>query len=208
MKNKKKIGLIIFFVICVLIVSACIIIQGVIKQEDKKLKNEMEKLEVLTTKTKGGVEIDTEYSNFDNNEFYIKVPKNFNQLDYEMVSQKYSGDVPDIVISNDDTKINIALSLNGDKISNNQIKVFKETMVDVLKNNSEIIKTDYYEVDNHNIGRIKLISHTQDTDIYNDMIFFSYNDELVVVTFNCTTDLQDEWQSVGDFIIDSLFFKD
>ena len=99
----------------------------------------------------------------------------------------------------------MAVSLTDDKMSNAQIKSYKEAMENLLKNNSGIISL--YEVSGHNIGKIKLISNAQDTSIYNNMIFFSYNDKLVIVTFNCTTELQKEWQSVGDFIIDSLFFK-
>lgn len=102
----------------------------------------------------------------------------------------------------------MAVSLTDDKMSNAQIKSYKEAMEILLKNNSEIISSDLYEVSGHNIGKIKLISNAQDTSIYNNMIFFSYNDKLVIVTFNCTTELQKEWQSVGDFIIDSLFFKE
>ncbi len=80
-------------------------------------------------------------------------------------------------------------------------------MEEILKSTSNVLSTDFYEVDNHNIGKIKLINTGSDTTIYNNMIFFSYNDNLTILTFNCTTELQDEWQKVGDFIIDSLFFK-
>ena len=198
MKDKKKIGTVIFGIICAVIIGVCLVIQFVIKNEDKKLQKEKEKLETLTIKTESGVEIETEYYSFDNSKFYLKIPKSFKQLDYETITKKYNGNVPNIVFSNDETTINVAVSLTDDKMSNTQIKSFKETMENLLKD----------EVNKYNIGKIKLISNAQDTSIYNNMIFFSYNDKLVIVTFNCTTELQKEWQSVGDFIIDSLFFKE
>ena len=133
-----------------------------------------------------------------------KIPK----LDYETIIKKYSSNGPKIVFSNDDTTINVAVSLTDNKMSNMQIKSFKEIMEKTFEKNSEIITSDLYEVDNHNVGKIKIISQAQDTSIYNNMIFFSYNDKLVIVTFNCITELQSEWQDVGDFIIDSLFFKE
>ena len=207
MKDKKKIGTVIFGIICAVIIGVCLVIQFVIKNEDKKLQKEKEKLETLTIKTESGVEIETEYYSFDNSKFYLKIPKSFKQLDYETITKKYNGNVPNIVFSNDETTINVAVSLTDDKMSNAQIKSYKEAMENLLKNNSEIISSDLYEVSGHNIGKIKLISNAQDTSIYNNMIFFSYTDKLVIVTFNCTTELQKEWQSVGDFIIDSLFFK-
>ena len=159
----------------------------------------------MITETKSGNKIETEYTHIEDKKFYLKVPKNFKQLDYETITQKYNGNVPSIVFSNDETTINIAISLTEDKMANNQIKEFKEQMENLLKDNSEIIETNYYEVDNHHVGQIKLISNATDTQIYNNMIFFSYNDKLVVIAFNCTEELKDEWIKVGDFIIDSLF---
>lgn len=206
MKDKKQKITVIFGIICAVIIGVCLVIQFVIKKEDKKLQKE--KLEILTIKTESGVEIETEYYSFDNSKFYLKIPKSFKQLDYETITKKYNGNVPNIVFSNDETTINVTVSLTDNEMSNTQIKSYKEAMENLLKNNSEIITSDLYEVSGHNIGKIKLISNAQDTSIYNNMIFFSYNGKLVIVTFNCTTELQKEWQSVGDFIIDSLFFKE
>ena len=55
---------------------------------------------------------------------------------------------------------------------------------------------------------MKLVSSAYDTNIYNNMLCFSYNGKLVIINFNCTVNLKDEWEKVGDFIIDSLFFDE
>ena len=81
-------------------------------------------------------------------------------------------------------------------------------MTNLLKESSKIISTKDYKIDGYNIGQIKLITSAEDTDIYNNMIFFSYENKLIIITFNCTIDLQEEWQEVGDFLIDSLFFTE
>ena len=208
MNNKKKILTIFFGVICVIIVVACIIIQVVIKNEDKKLAEESKKYETLIAETKSGSKVETEYVHVDDEKFYIKVPKDFKQLDYETILKKYSGEVPKIVFSSEDTKINIAISQTSNDMKDNQIKAYIEYMEKLLKDNSDVIETKCYEVDNHTIGKIKLISEAEDTNIYNNMICFSYNDKLVIITFNCTEDLKDEWVNIGDFVIDSLFFKE
>lgn len=208
MKNNKKAVSIIFGVICIIIVLVCIIIQIVIKNESKKLEKESQKYETLIAETESGNKIETEYIHVNEEEFYIKVPKDFNQLDYEIINRKYSGDVPDIVFSNDETTINVAISLTENQMKDSQIKGYIKYMENVLKNNSEIISTNVYKVDNHNVGQIKLISNASDTKIYNNMICFSYNNKLVIITFNCTEELKNEWSNVGDFIIDSLFFKE
>lgn len=208
MKDKKKIVKIIFGIVCVLIITVCIIIQIIIKNENKKLEKESQKYETLVVETLSGNKIETEYTHIDNKNFYIKIPKNFKALDYETIIKKYNGDVPNVVFSNDETTINIAISTTENKMNNRQIKGYIEYMNDLLKDYSEIVNTKFYEVDNHNIGQIKLISNATDTKIYNNMICFSYDDKLVIITFNCTEDLKDEWSNVGDFIIDSLFFKE
>lgn len=208
MKDKKKIVKIVFGIVCVLIITVCIIIQIIIKNENKKLEKESQKYETLVVETLSGNKIETEYTHIDNKNFYIKIPKNFKALDYETIIKKYNGDVPNVVFSNDETTINIAISTTENKMNNRQIKGYIEYMNDLLKDYSEIVNTKFYEVDNHNIGQIKLISNATDTKIYNNMICFSYDDKLVIITFNCTEDLKDEWSNVGDFIIDSLFFKE
>lgn len=208
MKDKKKIGKIVFGVVCVVIIMICVIIQIVVKNEDKKLEKESQKYKTLVVETTGGQKIETEYIHINDKKFYIKVPKSFKQLDYQTIIKKYNGDVPNVVFSNDETTINIAVSTTENEMKDSQIKEYKEYMENLLKDNSEIVETNYYNVDNHNIGQIKLISNATDTKIYNNMIFFSYDDELVIINFNCTEVLKDEWNNVGDFIIDSLFFKD
>jgi len=208
MNDKKKLGKIVFGVICAIIVAICVIIQIVIKNEDKKLESESQKYETLIVETKSGSQIETEYTHIENENFYLKVPKSFKALDYEAITKKYSGDIPDVVFSNDETTINIAISLTENKMKDNQIKAYKEYMEKLLKDNSEIVSTNYYNVDNHNVGQIELISDATDTRIYNNMICFSYNDKLVIIAFNCTENLREEWNNVGRFIIDSLFFKE
>lgn len=206
MKKNKKI--IIFAIVCIVIVVACVVVQILLNKDTKKLEEESKKFETLITQTKSGETIETEYIHIEDNKFYIKVPKKFKQLDYETITKKYQGDIPKVVFSNEETTINLAISITNNELKNNQIKSFKEQMENVLKGNSEILETNYYEVDNHNIAKIKLISKGTDTDIYNNMICFSYNDKQVIITFNCTKELQEEWQEVGDFIIDSLFIKE
>jgi len=208
MKDKKKIIVIVFGVVCAVILIVCAGISVYIKNENKELEKESEKLYTLIVETKSGEKIETEYIHVDDEKYFIKIPKNFKQLDYETINEKYNGEVPGLVFSNDETTINIAISATENNMKNGQIKQYKEDMEKLMKDYSEVVSTKYYKVDNHNVGQIKLISDAVDTRIFNNMIFFSYNDKLVIINFNCTESLKDEWEKVGDFIIDSLFFND
>lgn len=194
--------------LCIGFVVICLSLQFVLNQDTKRLKKEGEKLENLVVKTKSGMDIETTYRNINEEKFYIKIPTDFQILNEELLYKKYSGEVPTLVFSNEETTINVAVSLSKNTMKDAQIKEYKEYMEKLLKENSEIVDTRLYEVDGHSVGQIKLITEASDTNIYNNMIFFSYKDKLVIINFNCTIDLKEEWQDVGDFIIDSLFFKE
>lgn len=206
MKDKKKIVGIVFGVVCAVILIVCAGITVYFKNADKKLEKESKKYETLVVETKSGEKIETEYVHVDDEKYYIKIPKSFKQLDNETINKKYNGEVPGIVFSNDETTINVAISVTDNNMKNNQIKQYKEEMEKLMKGYSEVVDTKYYKVDNHNVGQIKLVSDAVDTKIFNNMIFFSYKDKLVIINFNCTENLRDEWEKVGDFITDSLFF--
>lgn len=208
MKNKKKTGMIIFGIICAVIVAVCVVIQVVLKNEDKQLEQESKKYETLITETKSGVKVETEYTHIDDRKFYFKVPKTFHSLDYETITKKYQGNVPNVVFSNEETTINLVISLTEDSMKDNQIASYLKSMENLLKETSEIVDTKLYKVDGHNVGKMKLITQAEDTKIYNNMICFSYQDKLVIISFNCTEELMDDWKAVGDFIIDSLFFTE
>lgn len=208
MKKKKNIGVIIFVSVCIIFTVACIIVQFFIKQDMKELDKEGEKFESMITETANGTEIETQYIHIEDDKFFVKVPKNFIQLDAETINKKYQGDVPNVVFSSEDTKINVAINQTDVAMSNDQVLEYRKEFESIYKNSAEILETDYYEVNEHNVGKIRMVSQAVDTKIYNNSIFFSYEDKLIIVTFNCTEDLRSEWEEVGNFIIDSLFFGD
>lgn len=163
--------------------------------------------EILIFETVKGNKIETEYIPIDH-KFYLKIPKNFEQLDYDIITQKYSGDIPDMVFSNEEANINVAISLTENRIKNSQIDAYTDYMEQLFSNYCEVVDTNSYTIGNYNVGQIKLISDAVDTQIYNNMIYFSYHDKLIIVAFNCTEKLMDEWMDAGDFIIDSLAFEE
>ena len=208
MKNMKKMSAILLISICIVAVIICVIVTIVLNNDSRELEKESEKLNTLVAETSDGERIETEYTRIDNDKFFFKVPVNFVRWDDETIMKKYSGNVPDIVFSNEETTVNLILSFTEDIIANDQIEVYKNSAEITFTEIGEIIESDCYEVDGHNVGRIKVITPAAVTDIYNDMIFFSYDDELIVLSFNCISELSEKWRSVGDFLIDSLFFTD
>lgn len=211
MKKEKKLWKILLVSIgsCIFIIAICGMVTFHFNKESKKLDKESEKLNTFLVKTKSGIEIETEYTHVEDADgFYVKIPKEFKQLSYDDITKKYSGSVPQIVFSNDSMSINIAISTTNNKMKDSEINQYRKYMETILQSSSEIIDTKSYKVDGHTIGQLKLMTKAEDTEIFNNMLFFSYHDKLVIVTFNCTATLKEEWEKVGDFIIDSLFFKE
>lgn len=189
-----------------IILIGCYIVPKYILSGEKEVVKENNK-ETFEVTRNDGVVIKTEYYTFDNDKFYLKIPKEFDSMASDILSVKYpNGNVPTYVLTNEETTINVVVNVTKDKINNESITPFLESMKQTLETSSEIIESNVYEKENHNIGEIKFISKAVDTDIYNHMIIFSVDDTLRIVSFNCTKELKDNWESVGEFVIDSLTF--
>ncbi len=140
-------------------------------ERGKELEKEWKKLETFTVKIKSGLGVEGDYIHFKDRQFYIKVPLQFRQLSLEEVTTKYRGDIPDIIYSNDDATINVAIRLTDNTMENDKIKDYQKDLEVLLNNNAKILEENYYEVDGHNVGEIKFIGDGVVTSIYNHMIF-------------------------------------
>lgn len=161
----------------------------------------------LSVENGKGEEVKTEYYHLDDKKFFIKVPTDFHALTSAEINKKYSEEVPDTVFSNSDNSVNIAISAGDVTVTNDQIKEYLDVMKELLESSSDIIDSSYYEVNNHNIATIKVATSGKDGEFYNHMMFFSYDDKLVVISFNCELSERATWEKVSDFIVKSLYFE-
>ena len=104
--------------------------------------------------------------------------------------------------------INVAFALNDVEMKDSEIEEYTKTMEEIYKQYTDDINVNFFERNNHTVGEIKFVTPASDTNIYNHIIAFSVNGKLRLVTFNCTEELRDEWEEVGDFIIKSLVFNE
>lgn len=204
---KKKMT-IIGVVIVVVIIAILFVVQLYFNTKTEELKKEEETLNTFDLQTKSGKKIELEYFKFEDGEFYLKLPKSFQQLDKETLDAKYnSANPPTMAFSNEETTVNIAMSITDTKMQDEAIETFFATMKSQLETQYEVIDSNTKEKEGHTIGQIQFISKGADTDIYNHMIIFSCNDKFRTISFNCTKELQEEWQEAGAFIVNSLMFS-
>lgn len=161
----------------------------------------------LTVKTGTGDKITTEYVSFDDSNFRLKIPTSFHTLSTDEIKKKYTGEVPKVVYANETNDVNIAISPSDSALANDQIKTYLDTMKSVFTMGGEVLSDNLTTKDNHNIGSIEIVTEDDSNKYYNHMIFFSQDDTLTIVTFNCNDSERSKWQPVGNFILDSIKFK-
>ena len=180
---KKDKSTLIIIIILVFIVIIGYFVFGIKDDNDDKFKN-------LIVETKSGIKIQTEYSSLKNEKFFIKVPTSFKEMSLEDKQQIFINEIPDKVYVNEDKSINIVLDITEEKISND----------DILK------KYKGYEInkiDNHNIA---LVVKKDDNKDYHTL-YFSYNGFLSKISFDSLLSVYDEWESVQNFVLESLYFN-
>lgn len=204
--NKKKLYTIIFTVLCLIIIGLCLIVQQYYKKETENLEKESEILNTLDITTLSGNKITTEYLKFEDS-FLLKIPTSFIKMNQNQIKIKYpSGNPPTYVFSNQETTVNVAISMTETPLRDNQVKEYLKTLTKAFSSTYEVIDSSLSQKDNHQIGKISFHSKAIDTGIYNHMMFFSNKGKLTIISFNSTTELEKEWKKVGDFILDSIFF--
>lgn len=154
-----------------------------------------------------GDKITTAYRGFNDNQFRIKIPVDFTELDQKAITEKYGNEAPNYVYADTNNDVNITVKLTDNNLGNDQIEEYLNTVKTIFNASGNVITTDYYKVDDYNVATIQLTSESTIGNFYNHMMFFSQNDKLIIVSFNCPADQRDNWQKVGEFIIKSLNFQ-
>lgn len=209
-KNNKKpnwgiiAGIIAAVVIVVVIIIVVICMVNGKKDDQSNADTGNNKTETsLVTETGKGDKIDMKYVSLDGESFSVQVPSNFRKLSASEIASSYDDDELTTVYSDEDNTVNIALSTSDTELKNSDIKEYLDVMEEYMAEYSDVLSAKSFEVDGHTIGSLEILSE----GIYNHMTFFSYKGNLAIVTFNCEEDLRDEWEKVGDYIIDSLKFE-
>lgn len=204
--KRKKLFLILGIALVCLAVGGYFIIDHMLNQDLQKQQQELDELANMQAATKSGETVEMELFSFADGRFFLKLPKSFAPMDESLIAVKYpSGNAPTHVFTNEQTTINVALNITENNMSDDEIAQYIKYMEQELEN-MEVLSSGVTEKSGRQIGQISFRSAAVDTDIYNHFLAFSDDGKLVLITFNCTVDLQDEWQPVGDFILESLHF--
>lgn len=205
--KRRKLFLILGIALICLAVGGYFIISHVLKGDLQKQQQELDDLANMQAFTKSGEAVEMELFRFADGRFFLKIPAAFAPMEESLIAAKYpSGNAPTHVFTNEQTTINVALNITENNMPDDEIALYIKYMEQELEGSMEILSSGITEKAGRQIGQISFRSAAVDTDIYNHFLAFSDDGKLVLITFNCTVNLQDEWQPVGDFILQSLHF--
>jgi len=163
----------------------------------------------LISATFYGIELQTKL--LLNDKVELKVPKDFETMNDEMMKLKYPSESrPTLVFTNKSGGINVALSLTKNKASQDLMAPYKENFVNTFKNmypSAEWKDSGVKEINGRKVGFLELITPAIDTKIYNLMFFTDLDGQLLLCTFNCTEKSINEWEPTAKEIMTSLKIK-
>lgn len=197
------------------IIVAAVIIAGIIfcimhfAQNKDDSKTEDDKTETAYTLENGkGKKIEAKYVSLDGYNYKLLAPSSFTTMSAEKIKEDYGEtEAPDLVMTNSDNTVNLALSKPENALTDDQIEEYLNVMKSIFDMSAEVISTNTREVNGHKVAEIKLVTDYTDEDIYNHMAFFSYDGKLAIVSFNCLDDMRDEWGKIGEEMINSLIIN-
>jgi len=118
--------------------------------------------------------------------FFIQIPDTFSILDEQTLKDKYGlSDRPELVFQSADDTTHVFVNTTDYQVND----VGLSSYVDALKSGLSGITVQSYEM-------------------YKNIVYFTYQDKLVIVEFNTSVVQQENWENAASFIINSICFEE
>lgn len=182
-------------------------------EEIRKIK-EIEEIDRVAKEIKSGeTVIGDEKITFEERTFFdgkIKayIPKEFGDMDEEIVKLKYPSERrAQVILSDLEGVVSILFNYTGSSIKEEYISEFKDEMKSMIgKSNASIIfgETGVKEISGKKVGYFEFVSPAIDTDMYNLMFFCEIEGKVFIGTFNCTEELSVDWKYVAKAVMKTI----
>lgn len=141
-----------------------------------------------------------------NNKLRLSVPDYFTEMSSEMKYAKYPrGNSPDVVYTDEDGAVNVALNYTATAISHNDIAAMQNRLLQQLQAANPIDLTTRTEtINGSEFAVFEFMSQAIDTRVYNLMFLTELDGRMLLGTFNCTEALKGEWQPRAKEILASV----
>lgn len=141
----------------------------------------------------------------------ILIPESFTLMNNIEKSEKYPGqNAPQEVWGNEQRDINVSISNTGQILPEYELETYVHQIALGIKANIESSKwygLDIKTINGRNIGVLEFATPALDGEIYNLMgVTLNLKGEVIMYSFNCTSENKKDWKEKGLQIIESLKF--
>ena len=169
------------------------------KEEDNKQEEEKkeEKIEV------DGVEINFKTYRVDSS-FFLNVPDTFTMLDEATLKSKYNyNNRPELVFMSESDTEHVFVSTTNEDMTDDGLEAYLNNRVAGLTGMT-VIDSGVYQKYDKTFARLV----ATDANTYYNIRFFTLDNKLVTVEFNCSVNTYEEWEKVANEIMDSICFNE
>lgn len=142
----------------------------------------------------------------------LLVPEEFSEMDEETLQLKYPSERrPTLVYTNESGAINLAVNHTKDRMPQSEIDAFHKQMDAMFRNlypSATWFNSGVIDINGRNWLTLNLRTPAIDTEIRNIMVGTSLDGRLLLVSFNVTKELEDQWLEPAEAIIQSLGVRD
>lgn len=164
------------------------------KQEEVK---EEEKIEV------DGVEINFKTYRVDSS-FFLNVPDTFIMLDEETLKSKYNyNNRPELVFMSEADTEHVFVSTTNEDMTDDGLEAYLNNRIAGLTGMT-VIDSGVYQKYDKTFARLVAM----DANTYYNLRFFTLDNKLVTVEFNCSVSVYEEWKDAVNEIMDSICFNE
>ncbi|WP_145090002.1 hypothetical protein [Rosistilla carotiformis] len=142
----------------------------------------------------------------------LLLPEDFSEMDEERLKLKYPNELrPTLVYTNKSAAINVAINYTTKRMRRSEIGAFHQQMEGTYRKfhpTATWFHSGVVDIDGRNWIKLDLRTPASDTEIRNIMVGTSVKGRLLLVSFNVTKQLEDQWLEAAEAIIQSLRVRD
>ena len=175
-------------------------VKSINKEEDKKQEEVEEKEDKIEV---NGVEINFKTYRVDSS-FFLNVPDTFTMLDEATLKSKYNyNNRPELVFMSESDTEHVFVSTTNEDMTDDGLEAYLNNRVAGLTGMT-VIDSGVYQKYDKTFARLV----ATDANTYYNMRFFTLDNKLVTVEFNCSVNTYEEWEKVANEVMDSLCFSE
>ncbi len=141
----------------------------------------------------------------------VPIPKGFKVMSKELIKKKYpAGNAPKLIYTNERGTVNIAINHLENRVAPEQLPQALEATVQVfnrLHPQAQWFRKEMTKINDRDFFVLDLRTKAVDTDIRNIMCGTSLDGRMLMVTFNCTKELEGTWLEAGKKAIEGIKVK-